>query len=438
VRTVITLPVERARTDDDGPVVLQAHPLDVLTFTRATTAGAVGRSLQVEQAAANVLRGSDLAPHHVYDPVTGALTRAVLLEGARSNLVPNTNGRMNSLTPGGTTPPTVVPDNVATPCGPAAWWVVWPNPLTTNYAGCRVTGPSFATTAVAHSGAIWIHGPTTGLYIYVTGSFAWPPAVVGRTVEYGGLLWREFRTTNHVAAAGTYFWTIFASSTAPQGTQILVAAAQAEVGPTNSSLILGATAPVARAADNASYAIPASMQPPGIIEAGGAAWYVRFIESGTAHGSTAIMWLCGGGTAYVQTYYVAGATRYSAYMANSGTDASLHLPNGSRPALGDLTELLLILSHDGAMNLVQRVNGTMFTTASSAAVPLPNAWGGSNLHLNGLAGASAGQVALLPSGIADANGQRQLLTYIPGLPAMGLTATQAMDYAAGLHARVSA
>ncbi|MCD6381397.1 MAG: hypothetical protein J7L43_00250, partial [Candidatus Aenigmarchaeota archaeon] len=105
-------------------------------------------------------------------PFEGVKSFAV--EEGTENLVPNTNGRPDTMNPSGSTPPTVELIQENHPFGSEVWKITFPAGSNTGYAGCRVESDTWTMIADGSEYTMSVYikaisGDISKLYIYHTG-----------------------------------------------------------------------------------------------------------------------------------------------------------------------------------------------------------------------------------------------------------------------------
>ena len=165
------------------------------------------------------------------------------------------------------------------------------------------------------------------------------------------------------------------------GSYIDVWGAQVEDSVASSSSYIQTTSAVAtRGAESVSfpqYTTPSAVQ-----------FYVKFIESGTAHGTGSLDLLSWGTTTNRLEIYATG-DGYRTYQNTGGTTRTTTAL--AQPDVGDVVEYIGTLNADGSVGALQSVNSAASTTTSdTAALSLGSAWSDQVIRLNMVAGSQRG------------------------------------------------
>ena len=174
-------------------------------------------------------------------PFPGVTSYAV--ETGTTNLIGHTNGRFNSVTGGGTTPPTVELVSMKTPWGNEAWKVTIPANNDTGYSGCRATTNSFPITAETYYSYftyVLFEGSLqpSHLYIYPTGKVGMRRMVLDSSKNIGS--WQYFFRENAApSSTGVDYFTYFATTTSTVARTFYIAVGQFEQKPFASSFVNG-------------------------------------------------------------------------------------------------------------------------------------------------------------------------------------------------------
>ncbi len=169
--------------------------------------------------------------------------RSFAVETATTNLIGHTNGRFNSVTGAGTTPPTVELVSMKTPWGNEAWKVTIPANNATGYNGCRATTNSFPITAgtyYSYFTYVLFEGSLqpSGLYIYPTGVWGMEKMVLDSSKNIGS--WQYFFWENSAPTlTGFDYFTYKATTTSTVARTFYVAVGQFEQKPFASSFVDG-------------------------------------------------------------------------------------------------------------------------------------------------------------------------------------------------------
>lgn len=243
----------KARDEEDDPMLLDENTVqdvfqpisEKLSLSDVVTTAAYDPSTFAWGGAKTLLTPSFARSGTAIVPTTGASVQAnepryvsgkygfgVMVEEGTTNLVPNTNGRPNTMTPAGTTPPTVVLDTTAgNPFGTEAWKVTFPAGASTGYGGCRVVSDNWAIAANSvYSQTVWFKGDVSSLYVYHTGILG-----LTRMQSTGRMLngWTEYATDNYATSSAipggsVDYLTIFVNNSLATPTTIWIAASQVE------------------------------------------------------------------------------------------------------------------------------------------------------------------------------------------------------------------
>lgn len=166
---------------------LLTHKGVAATFTR----GSVAAKLDGSQVASGLPR---------YE--TGKFGKAMMIEEGTTNLISNANGKLTSMTAGGTTPPTVssVTDQ-NNPFGSQCWKIDFPANGSTGYAGSRAISNNGSSLSVStkYSFTVWIKGMTDNLRVYVTGNEG-TPLLTASGKQIGD--WYEYRLNGYTMLYG--------------------------------------------------------------------------------------------------------------------------------------------------------------------------------------------------------------------------------------------
>ena len=157
----------------------------------------------------------------------GKFGQAVMVEEGTGNLVPNTNGRPNTMLVGGTTPPAAsLVTSEGNPFGSEAWQVTFPANANTGYAGSRTGSDGWpVTSGTTYSLSAWVKGDTAKLVIYHTGASGNNNMLAtGRQIG----AWREYGTTFTAVATGTNNLVLFLLYPSTTPITVWVAASQVE------------------------------------------------------------------------------------------------------------------------------------------------------------------------------------------------------------------
>jgi len=169
--------------------------------------------------------------------------RSFAVETATTNLIGHTNGRFNSVTGGGTTPPTVELVSMKTPWGNEAWKVTIPANNATGYSGCRAitnTFPITAGTYYSYFTYVLFEGSLqpSDLYIYPTGESGMSGMVLDSSKNIGS--WQYFFRKNAAPGlTGNDYFTYYATTTSTVARTFYVAVGQFEQKPFATSFVDG-------------------------------------------------------------------------------------------------------------------------------------------------------------------------------------------------------
>jgi hypothetical protein len=158
-------------------------------------------------------------------------SNGLAIEEATANLQAAnlTDGRITTMSPGGTTPPTatlVSSDNPFAGDG-KAWQIVFPGTVNIGYAGCRAIGGNWTCVAgTTYTTTAWVKcNDMTGITMYHTGMAGMSSlTATGRTNGE----WAEYRSTSAPGLSGTDYLTVYASSTSAASKTILIGASMVE------------------------------------------------------------------------------------------------------------------------------------------------------------------------------------------------------------------
>lgn len=179
--------------------------------------------------------------------------RGMLVESKRTNLVPNSAGKVADATAAeGTSPPTISSVADPSPFGGTSWQITFAAGTPTGYSSSRVRMGFYSQQRdlTPYYPTLWVRGDFTGVTLNVTGSNGQANLFpTGRTIG----AWAEY-TTLFVqkltgGGVGSEFIVCFLGLVPAADKTVHIAVCQVEVGTFRSSLIIGAPAPVTRAAD---------------------------------------------------------------------------------------------------------------------------------------------------------------------------------------------
>lgn len=169
-------------------------------------------------------------------PFEGVKSFAV--EEGTENLVPNTNGRPDTMVPAGSTPPTVELIQENHPFGSEVWKITFPAGADTDFSGCRVKSDSWTMQkdGTKYTMSVYIKGDTSKLRIYHTGSHGLSD-MTATGEEING--YKRYVTTSYIDDSGTAteFLTIYLKETTTSDITIYVVASQVEAKPFATSFV---------------------------------------------------------------------------------------------------------------------------------------------------------------------------------------------------------
>ncbi len=166
----------------------------------------------------------------VKDWILPSQGKAITVEQGTTNLWSNTNGRLSTMTAGGTSPPPAptLDTTQNNPSGTECWKLTFPAGSATGYSACRVAGPNGAITAgLTYSSTVWVKGlPASAIQIYPTGSSGMAIySETGRVVNG----WKEYKSVGpQVVTTGNDAFTAFPTISPAADVVFYVAAGQLE------------------------------------------------------------------------------------------------------------------------------------------------------------------------------------------------------------------
>lgn len=339
-------------------------------------------------AAANVARDS----HYVKNPVSGLYERALLIEGAGTNLVTQSEN-FGAWSLGGT--PVRTPGQ-ADPAGGTAAYLLQDDDATaaeqvylaTTFAGDGTKAVALflkaGTAARTEFGIFDLTANTVRVRVRATWTAGVPTLTIAGGAgtlypveDWGNGWYRLAASATGVVAANTN-WVQISPASAASVTDVGTVYAfgvQAENATFASSYIKTTGATATRQADNLSRSMPLAPQ---TLTA-----YARIVERGTVLSSPARVFQVG----------KSDNTSPRLILSNQGTYQWLHgtsagvvsINAAATPSVGDLVEFRCLLFADGSVQMGQTINGgTEAMTARSAALPLASAWSDAKLWVGGL------------------------------------------------------
>lgn len=365
---------------------------------------------QVATAAINTLRDS----HYVLNSVSALYERSVLLEGASTNLVLQSENFGTTWTAIGTPTRTAaaVPASVMGVAldligdDDATALEGYFQPVTFTADGvkalslCVKQGTSTSSLVQLYDNT----AATSRMSAVLTWSSGVPSLAMTGGTYYGAEslangVYRLWFATAAVTAANVnrvyvYPATTLAGAVANTG-DIYAGGVQAENSTFPTSYIPTTTGTVTRGAD--SYSVPFTTPPQAMT------LYTKFVERGTATAAGNRRILQVGtitGSASDRDLQLRAVTGnvYQFIHENSDGSSPVSASAVALPAFGDTVELRAILNADGSVQLGQSINGAAeVTTTTSAAKALPATWSAQTLFLacSSAAGANAGFAAFL-------------------------------------------
>lgn len=334
--------------------------------------------------------------------------RTLLLEGARTNLVPN-NADLSTWTDQGTP---VVTGGQADAFGGTDEWLIEDNDATNGVGEGKRVDLTFTGDAVKAISVVVRQGTAAQSVIQLrdvtasadrlVASITWasgdpgtpscsPGTYLGKVALTGGRYRLYFQTAS-VTAANTnrlYLYGATAASTTTGSTYY--AFPQAENAAAPGSLIVTAGSTVARAADSFSFAwaggTPAAMS--GLIDYYDQGAYNVAVSAVVARG---LAWIGASGantTPYIQLGV--GTTGRGTIAMDNAVDAAVSSAMSTSPTYGQRAQLLGTVTSAGAVQASQALSGGSFTAASASSAPasgLPTAWAGTTITIGDRPGGS--------------------------------------------------
>lgn len=331
--------------------------------------------------------------HYVLNPNTSLYERTTLIEGQRTNLVPN-NVTLSGWASGNT--PTVT-GGQADPFGGTDGWLIEDNDAGNNeYKSQTVTFTGDAVKAIsvcmkqgtAAASTILLFDNTASVArlaataTWVDGAPGTPAMSAGTYLGQlwlgGGWYWLLFQSSAVVAANTNQFRLHGATNTTTSTGSTYYAFPQAENAPVPSSIIRTTGSTASRSADVPYLPFTA---PPQAMTA-----YVRFFEMGTV--------LAASGDRILQIGLTSPATDPRFFIADTGGGfyrvghdngtAEAFSTMAAAPTFGQLVELRAVLNANGSVQLHQSIDGAAEVSASASSAPsggLAAAWAGERLYL---------------------------------------------------------
>jgi hypothetical protein len=167
----------------------------------------------------------------------------------------------------------------------------------------------------------------------------------------------ETYSYNGDGSSGVFFW----------GMQLEVNKAM------ESSYVATAASTVARAQESLAFTLNAAPQ--------ASSWYLRFIERGSILQVSGERLFNMGDNSGARLYIWSAGSRYRG-SHNNGSSTVTAIP-AAGPSVGDVVEVLLQIDANGAVTVVQSINGAAeITTATTADNALASAWNNTNFRIN--------------------------------------------------------
>lgn len=337
--------------------------------------------------------------HMVYNPVSLAFERTLLLEGAGTNLCLQSENFGTSWTTSGTMSRTAaaVPDTVM---GVSLDLLADADGAVAGYYQQNITFTADGTKAVslfmkrganpAASASLIVLRDATAAADRLVASVAWDTSGVPTVTPSVGTLQETPREIHSgiyriqliapsVVAANTNSLRVAPVATAAQTGDVYAGGVQAENNAFCTSYVKTTTATVTRSADSLSF--PFTLPPQEMTV------YAKFIERGSLSGAAQtrvvnISNVAGGAAAPSFSIYVSSTGPSYGAQHHNGT-ANVSSVSGVTASIGDLIEVRAVLGADGKVTCGVSKNGAAETVGvTSAANALASAWASQHLFLN--------------------------------------------------------